>query len=352
MSAAARPPKLSIIVNSYNYGRYLKDSIGSALAVRWPNKEVLVVDDGSTDDSRAVITSYGEQVIPLFKENGGLNSAANLAFARSSGDVVIFLDADDMLFEGAAQAVMERWHEGVSAVQFGHEKIDERGQRIGTPWPVYNERNTPEWVRRTVLRTGYYEGPPTSGSAWSRRFLEQVFPLPTRQPGQRGRWGLWFDDYLNTLAPFFGDVILLTSPQGNYRIHGQNAHGGRGFSPEYEAELCTYETARMRAVNEVLARRPGGHRVDVELLTEHMRHRMVFKRWLPERYDYGDSMAALFVKLCRATWRSEMGARGKMMMVLWALLVAFSPDPLAFRAAQLKQDIEARPKILRLIWKW
>src|SRR5262245_55226396 len=95
-SWAGRQLRLTIIVDNYNYARYLPYSIEAALAVRWPNKEVLVVDDGSADDSRAVIEGYADRVTPLFKENGGLNSAANLAFARSTGDVVMFCDADDM----------------------------------------------------------------------------------------------------------------------------------------------------------------------------------------------------------------------------------------------------------------
>jgi glycosyltransferase involved in cell wall biosynthesis len=68
-------PLVSIIINNYNYGRFLPDAIASALRQTYERVEVLVVDDGSTDHSREVMTSYGDQIIPILKENGGQASA-------------------------------------------------------------------------------------------------------------------------------------------------------------------------------------------------------------------------------------------------------------------------------------
>jgi glycosyltransferase involved in cell wall biosynthesis len=342
--------RLSIVVDNYNYARYLPESIDAALAVRWPNKEVLVVDDGSVDDSRAVIESYGDRVRALFKENGGQNSAANLAFAHSSGDVVMFCDADDLLYDSVGEAVMERWHPGVSKVQFGQYKIDDNGTRIGPAWPVFSERNTPEWARQTIARNGYYDTPPTSGNAWSRRFLEQVFPLPTKRPQDPGRWGMWFDDYLNTLAPFFGEVVSLTTPQGSYRIHGSNAAGGRSFSAHYIADLCTEETLRTQAVNEILSKLPGAPRVDIERFTDHMKHRLIFKRLLAGDYRYGDSTARLFAKYGRAILGSDTSVKSKALMLAWGTVMAVAPPKLAWLAARAKQEPHARRELLKLLW--
>ena len=76
----------SIIINNYNYGRYLPKAIDSALAQSYPHTEILVVDDGSSDDSRTVIASYGDRIIPVLKQNGGQASALNAGFAASRGD--------------------------------------------------------------------------------------------------------------------------------------------------------------------------------------------------------------------------------------------------------------------------
>ena len=79
---------VSIIVNNYNYGRFLGEAIDSALGQTYPRLEVIVVDDGSTDNSRDVISSYAGQLTALLKCNGGQASAFNAGFAASRGEVV------------------------------------------------------------------------------------------------------------------------------------------------------------------------------------------------------------------------------------------------------------------------
>src|SRR5215207_5228480 len=97
---------VSVVVNNYNYERFLREAIDSALEQTYPHTEVVVVDDGSTDGSREVIAGYGEQVIPVLKENGGQASAFNAGFEASGGEVVIFLDADDYLFPHTVERVV------------------------------------------------------------------------------------------------------------------------------------------------------------------------------------------------------------------------------------------------------
>src|ERR1700719_288784 len=86
---------VSIIIPNYNYARYLRIAIDSALAQTYAPVEVIVVDDGSTDNSREVIESYGDRITPIIKTNGGHGSALNAGYAASRGEIVIFLDADD-----------------------------------------------------------------------------------------------------------------------------------------------------------------------------------------------------------------------------------------------------------------
>ena len=87
--------KASILVNNYNYGRYLRQCIDSACAQTYRDIEIIVVDDGSTDNSQEIIASYGSEIVPLFKENGGQASCLDAGFSRSCGDVIFFLDSDD-----------------------------------------------------------------------------------------------------------------------------------------------------------------------------------------------------------------------------------------------------------------
>src|SRR6266511_2235841 len=97
----------SIIVNNYNYGRFLKVAIDSALAQTYPATEVIVVDDGSTDESREIIAGYGDRIVPVLKENGGQASAFNAGFRASRGDAIVFLDADDALLPAAMEQAVD-----------------------------------------------------------------------------------------------------------------------------------------------------------------------------------------------------------------------------------------------------
>src|SRR6476659_10838497 len=101
---------VTIIINNFNYAKYIGASIESALAQTYDNVEVIVSDDGSTDNSREVIESYGSSIVAVFKPNGGQASALNAGFKKSSGDLVIFLDADDVLWPSCVAEVVRHWH--------------------------------------------------------------------------------------------------------------------------------------------------------------------------------------------------------------------------------------------------
>jgi len=81
---------VSIIINNYNYGRYLAEAIESALGQAGNPVELIVVDDGSTDNSRDIIVAFGDQLLPIFKDNGGQASALHLALRllRPQGTVI------------------------------------------------------------------------------------------------------------------------------------------------------------------------------------------------------------------------------------------------------------------------
>jgi glycosyltransferase involved in cell wall biosynthesis len=136
--------KLSIIIPNYNYGAYIGAAIDSALAVDWPDKEIIVVDDGSTDISREVIHAYGNRIIPLFLRNGGGNSACNAGFERSSGNIIIFLDSDDILFSSVADTLRLAWSNRVSKLQWSLVVTDEKLRPLGRYFPSYRTEPTPE----------------------------------------------------------------------------------------------------------------------------------------------------------------------------------------------------------------
>jgi glycosyltransferase involved in cell wall biosynthesis len=127
-------PLVSVIIDNYNYGRFLGTAIDSALNQTYRNIEVIVVDDGSTDHSRAVMTSYADKIVPVFKQNGGQASAFNAGFEVSRGDLICFLDADDIMLptrvETAVQILNQHPNAGWSYHQLG--LMDEAGNPFET----------------------------------------------------------------------------------------------------------------------------------------------------------------------------------------------------------------------------
>ena len=132
----AAPMRFSIVIANYNYDRFLGRAIESALALDWPDVEVIVVDDGSTDNSREVIESFAGSITPIFQANGGQRDANNNGFAHSTGEVIVFLDADDVLDPRFAKAVAAAWGPDVTKVQVQMQLIDAEdrpfGEGVGT----------------------------------------------------------------------------------------------------------------------------------------------------------------------------------------------------------------------------
>ncbi len=214
MSAA---PLASIIISSYNYGSFVGHAIESALNQTYRNTEVIVVDDGSTDNSGDIIASYGDRIIPILKDNGGQASALNAGFKSSRGEVILFMDSDDMLLPGAVAKAVELLHEpGVAKVHWPLLVIDRHGRETGRLIVASPPRGN---LQEQVVNGGPfgYTWSYTTGNAWARRFIEQVFPIPEKE------YQTSPDLYLCGLAPLYGIVESTAVPQGRWRKHGENS---------------------------------------------------------------------------------------------------------------------------------
>lgn len=89
-------PKVSVIIPTYNYGQYIDKSIDSVLSQTYRDFEIIVVDDGSTDNTKTIIeTKYRDKVKYIYQENSGAPAARNQGLREAKGDFIVFLDADD-----------------------------------------------------------------------------------------------------------------------------------------------------------------------------------------------------------------------------------------------------------------
>jgi glycosyltransferase involved in cell wall biosynthesis len=227
---------VSIVITSYNYGHFLKQAIGSALNQTYPNIEVIVVDDGSKDNSREVIDGYGNKIISIFKENGGQASAFNAGFKLSKGEAICFMDSDDLLLPTAIEKAMELLViADVVKVHWPLIFINEHGKPTGE---VMHKQDIAEGdLRDAVIANGPagYNWASTSGNVWKRQFLEAVFPMPEPE------YKIGPDVYLAALSPFFGIIKKTQEPQGCYRIHTENNTFRKAIEKRVEEALVHWD---------------------------------------------------------------------------------------------------------------
>jgi glycosyltransferase involved in cell wall biosynthesis len=241
---------VSIVINNFNYERFLRESIDSALSQTYPDCEVIVVDDGSTDASACVMRSYGNQIKSIFQENQGQGAAMNAGFEASIGDWVLFLDADDTLLPIAAQRVVNSATKDSSHIQYYLSVVDENSRPTGVYLPTRPLQGGD--LRTTLARFRYYNSPPSSGNAYARRFLLSVLPMPSEE------WRISADAFLIFAAPFEGTTISVNEPLGCYRRHGGGASdgvsGGLVSLAQYVKKELGKEAHRERYVRSLLVK--------------------------------------------------------------------------------------------------
>lgn len=212
---------VSIVIDNFNYGRFVGTAIESALAQTYERVQVIVVDDGSTDDSLSVIHAYGDRVVTIMKENGGQASAFNAGFRHASGDAVIFLDADDVLDRHTAARVAALFASlpQLAKVHYRLEQIDASGRPTGALVPPPGLQLPAGDLRELVRsRPDDVPYPPASGNAFAAWALRRVLPMPEEE------FRILADVYLLNLIPLLGPVEVLEGTGGQYRVHEANSH--------------------------------------------------------------------------------------------------------------------------------
>lgn len=215
---------VSIIINNYNYGHFLKGAIESALNQTYPHTEVIVVDDGSTDNSREIIASYTPQVLPVLKENGGQASAFNAGFAASIGDIICFLDADDLFVSDKVAEVVKTLEDYQESSWCFHPL-----KLVDTDIKPLENNNYPGLVYECDLRLDIKRGglrgsklhfaiPGTSGLCFTRSLLQQILPMPEAEAIALN------DSYVQFTAISLGKGFALAKELSLQRVHDNNAY--------------------------------------------------------------------------------------------------------------------------------
>jgi hypothetical protein len=323
-------PHVSIVVVNHNYARFLDRAIASAVD-QTRACQVVVVDDGSTDDSPAVLARWAGRARIERRANGGQRAAYNAGFGCCSGDVVIFLDSDDYLMPDAAARVARAFAEDVAKVHFRLRLIDAEGRALGGDVPSVLAAGD---AAQPLLRSGLlYTSAPGSGNAYRRSVLERLFPLPLAVEDPVGA-----DFFTIYGAALFGRIHALDETLGAYRVHTAGAQGSAGYvlgnAAQQEAELARV-ALRRRQFRGWIAERTGGALRVPERLTDFSEAKGLFVRALTERRNVARLAggARALPALLRTLWlQSERPLKLKAVLSVWGMSTLLLPrlvaDPL------------------------
>jgi len=213
--------QISVIINSYNYGHYVEAAIVSALQQTLSRNyyEIIVVDDGSTDDTRQRVANYSPNVIYHFQDNGGQAVAINTGLAFARGKYVAFLDADDYWHPDKLKDVLTSFSgdSSVDVVYHALMLVDETNQMRGVTPPSIGSAISGKPIENDMHHLTSIGGA-TSGIAWRISALRRLLPIPES-------YRICADSYLMICAPLAArKFVLLDTPLGFYRIHGENRY--------------------------------------------------------------------------------------------------------------------------------
>jgi hypothetical protein len=337
-------PLVSIVINNYNYGRYLKGCIECALGQSYPNREVIVVDDGSTDHSVQLLEDFGDQITAVVQANGGQAAAYNAGFAASAGELLLFLDADDLLHPTLLEQVVAAWESGSAKMHYGLRMITAEGEALDGWHPNFLHRGN---VVPIIEQFGMYASAPGSGNVYCRRALDKLLPMP------EGPWRIAADSYLIVLVPFFGPVQTLDSENtGYYRLAGGAVSEGGvlNSSAQNPARAVAISSAARGAIAQALNDLELRKLDDFpKLPPADARLRLISYKVDRARHPFpGDGLWTLGLLAARSllSWPGY-APTARWAYILWMFCLILSPPPLARKLIRWSTQPASRPAWVR-----
>lgn len=233
MAANKMPKSVAVVVPAYNYGRFIADAIRSVLDQTRPPSEIIVVDDGSTDETAAVVRGFGDALMYIRQDNAGVGAARNRGVSESTSELISFLDADDTWEPTNLEKQIARF-ESDEEIGIVHCAMREFDGETGETNCFYMEGGEDGVADNLLL----WEGPvivgPGGAVTVSRKAFDQVGGFDTRMKVGED----W--DFCYRVARLF-KIAFVAEPLVNYRNHNAAAH--RNVENMERGMLLFYEKA-------------------------------------------------------------------------------------------------------------
>jgi glycosyltransferase involved in cell wall biosynthesis len=243
---AKQPPKISIITPSYNQGDFIGQTIESVLAQDYPNLEYWVMDGGSTDNTLEILKSYGKKINWVSEPDKGQTDALNKGLARVSGDILAYINSDDVYMPGTFQKVAQLFEQHPEALWLTGEYtvVDENNQPREGFITIYKS------IQRWLMMSAPFLQPIIMGinnpiiqpSTFWRRDLQDKIGLFSVDR----RYTMDYEYWLKALK--LGPALIVQDVFSAFRVHSQSK-GGSAFHKQMNEQL---ETAKRQGVSPIL----------------------------------------------------------------------------------------------------
>jgi glycosyltransferase involved in cell wall biosynthesis len=269
------PPTISVVITTYNSAEFVSSAVESVLAQTAPAHEIIVVDDGSTDETQAVLQRYAGRIVIIGKSNGGCASARNAGICRATGEWIALLDSDDI------------WKHDKLERQCAVIDDDPRLVCVHTNFYTFGDRCSVSDCPKAFQDGRHTAEILLSGAGW---VCPSSAVFRRRVPTRFAEWAPPAEDvcFFSELT-FQGSFRYVAEPLVGHRIHGQQATKRadavlRGTEAEFrwlkevDAPQQTREELEkvfFRSVTKALERaKRGGH----------WRSYWLWRKWLRERW--------------------------------------------------------------------
>ena len=218
------PIRLTALIDTYNYGHFIEEAIDSVLAQDFPPEqmEILVVDDGSADDTAQRVRKYGDRVQFFSKPNGGQASTLNFGIERARGEIVAFLDGDDYWLPGKLRRIAAEFDAHPQAGMVYHNFFYKRAEP--EQLAISGLAGSSGFLANDRKKLLGYDLFPTLTLAFRREVLRHLLPIPQSLVVQA-------DAHLSACVVFVAPVVYVDEPLAVHRVHAGNLWNWAGNSP-------------------------------------------------------------------------------------------------------------------------
>lgn len=222
-------PKISIITPSLNQGEYIEETILSVISQKYDNLEYIVIDGGSTDSTLDILKKYEKHLHWISEEDRGQSHAINKGYRMATGDVVVYLNTDDIYEPGALQLVGDFFasNPGAQWVTGKCRNIDQNGNDIRKYFTLGKNFCLRFYCATTLLIMNYVSQPATF---WRRELIEQIGFF-----NESLFYAMDYDYWLRIASHH--KLWFINKYLASYRIHALSKCGGSKASDQFDEEI-------------------------------------------------------------------------------------------------------------------